>query len=134
MNLRKRQSGQLMLIVLGTLFLGGGAATGVFVSGKTIDSIRRDVKALRLDTHRQEEVFALLDRWATIADSTSDDLPEYASALMDLVRQHDATHADFQEALERQRVAFREAEGELLPLRDQLRATLSREEWNRLFQ
>jgi len=134
MNLHKRQSGQLMLIILGTLFLGGGTATGVFVSGKTIDSIRRDVKALRLDAHRQEEVFALLDRWTAIADSASDDLPEYASALMDLVGRHDATHADFQQVFERQRVAFREAEGELLPLRDRLRATLSRDEWNRLFQ
>lgn len=134
MNLHKRQSGQLMLIVLGTLFLGGGTATGVFVSGKTIDSIRRDVKAIRLDTHRQEEVIALLDHWVAIADSASDALPEYASALMDLVRRQDATRVDFQRVLERQRVAFREAEGELLPLRDQLRTTLSRDEWNRLFQ
>jgi len=134
MNLHKRQSGQLMLIVLGTLFLGGGTATGVFVSGKTIDSIRRDVKAIRLDAHRQEEVIALLDHWVAIADSASDALPEYASALMDLVRRQDATRVDFQRVLERQRVAFREAEGELLPLRDQLRTTLSRDEWNRLFQ
>jgi len=123
-----------MLIVLGTLFLGGGAATGVFVSGKTIDSIRREVKTLRLDTGRKEEVYALLDRWQEIADPASDHLAENARELMDLVRQHDATRADFQQVLERQRVAFTEAEGELLPLRDRLRETLSRDEWNRLFQ
>ena len=123
-----------MLIVLGTLFLGGGATSGVFVSGKTIDSMRREVKALRLETHRQEVVYALLDRWQAIADPASDDMAGYAQALMDLVRQHDATRGDFQEVLERQRVAFGEAERELLPLRDELRATLSRDEWQRLFQ
>jgi hypothetical protein len=62
-KLRQRQRGQLMLIILGTLFLGSGVATGVFVSGKSIKSIRKEVSALQLEAERQAQVYRVLEQW-----------------------------------------------------------------------
>ena len=134
MNLRNRQLGQIMWIILGMLFLGGGAATGVFSTGKSIDSIRKDVKALRLEGARQEHVHALLDRWKEIAEPAGEDFNEYGQLLLDLITRQDASEQDFSAVLARQRGELQQSEDLLLPLRDELRAALEKEEWDRLFQ
>ena len=134
MKLRKRQRGQLMLIILGTLFLGSGVATGVFVSGKSIKSIRKEVAALQLEADRQDRVYRVLEQWEAIADPATDELRRYARDLMDLISRHESTKAEFQQVMLRQREEFREAEDLLLPLREELRATLDRDEWEQLFR
>jgi hypothetical protein len=134
MNLRTRQLGQIMWIILGTLFLGGGAATGVFSAGKSIDSIRKDVKALRLEGARQEQVYALLNRWEAIAGPAGEDFNEYGQVLLDLITRQDASKQDFNAVLERQREELKQSEDLLLPLRDELRSALDKEEWDGLFR
>lgn len=134
MSLRGRQHGQIMLIILGTLFLGAGAATGVFTSGKSIDSIRKEVGRMHLEVARRERVYELLDRWEEIAEPAHRGFDEYGQALLDLVARHDATAADFQAVLKRQRDELKQSEGQLLPLRGALRETLNEDEWKRLFQ
>jgi hypothetical protein len=127
-KLRQRQRGQLMLIILGTLFLGSGVATGVFVSGKSIKSIRKEVSALQLEAERQAQVYRVLEQWEAIAEPATDELRGYARELMDLISGHD------QQLMLRQREEFREAEDRLLPLREELRATLDKDEWDQLFR
>jgi len=131
---RGRQRGQIMLIILGTLFLGAGAATGVFSSGKSIESIRKEVGRMHLEAARQERVYDLLDRWEEIAEPAQRGFEEYGQALLDLVARQDATAADFQAVLGRQRDELKRSEGQLLPVREALRETLSEDEWRRLFQ
>ncbi len=134
MKLRQRQRGQLMLIILGTLFLGSGVATGVFVSGKSIKSIRKEVSALQLEAERQAQVYRVLEQWEAIAEPATDELRGYARELMDLISGHESTRAEFQQLMLRQREEFREAEDRLLPLREELRATLDKDEWDQLFR
>ena len=134
MSPRGRQRGQIMLIILGTLFLGAGAATGVFTSGKSIGSIRKEVGRMHLEAARQERVYDLLDRWEEIAEPAQRGFEEYGQALLDLVARQDATAADFQAVLGRQRDELKRSEGQLLPVREALRETLSEDEWRRLFQ
>jgi len=134
MRSRGRQRGQIMLIILGTLFLGAGAATGVFSTGKSIESIRKEVGRMRLDEARQERVYDLLDRWEGIAEPAHSGFDEYGQALLDLVARQDATAADFQAVLERQRDELKRSEGQLLPVREALRETLDEDQWRQLFQ
>ena len=134
MNLRNRQFGQIMWILLGTLFLGGGVATGVFSAGKSIDSIRKEVKALRLEEGRQDHIYALLDRWKAIAEPAGKDFGDYGQEVLDLVARQDASKQDFDAVLARQRDELQQSEDLLLPLRDELRAALDKEEWDHLFQ
>jgi hypothetical protein len=53
---------------------------------------------------------------------------------MDLISGHESTRAEFQQLMLRQREEFREAEDRLLPLREELRATLDKDEWDQLFR
>ena len=134
MTLRSRQRGQLMLIILGTLFLGSGVATGVFTSGKTIKSMRKEVKSLQIEDPRREQVLATLDRWEAIAQPAGEGYGRYGESLLELIRRQDSSQAEFEEVLDRQRGELRSAEDRLLPLRDELRALLDEKEWNQLFR
>jgi len=123
-----------MLIILGTLFLGSGVATGVFTSGKSIKSLRKEVKSLQIEDPRQDQVLAILDRWEAIARPAGEEYGRYGTALMELMRRQNASQADFGEVLERQRGELQGTESKLLPLRDELRALLDENEWNQLFR
>lgn len=134
MRQRGRQRGQVMLIILGSLFLGGGAVTGAFVAGKSIESLKKDARRLEIGETRRAEVLDLFDRWDAISGPAVNDFEDYGRALLDLVQQKQASPTDFDDLMESQRTSAREAEDRLLPLRDELRATLSREEWGQLFR
>jgi hypothetical protein len=134
MNRRSHQRGQIMLIILGTLFLGAGAATGVFTSGKSIESMRKDVRGLQLDAIRQQRIYDLLDRWEDIADPAAQGFEAYGESLLALMRRQNASREEFEAVLGRQRSELAEAERRLLPLRDEMRAALTEEQWNQLFR
>ena len=134
MNARRRQHGPIMLIILGTLFLGAGAATGIFTSGKSIESLRKEVGKMQLDEPRRDRVHELLDQWEAIAEPASHGFDEYGQAVLGLVARQDASREEFQSVLNRQREELELTEGKLLPVREALRETLEEEEWNRLFQ
>ena len=122
-----------MLIILGTLFFGSGIATGVFTSGKSIRSLRKEVKSLQIEDTRQQQVLAALDRWEVIASPAGEEYGRYGIELLKLMRRQQSSPSDFEEILERQRRELQNTEDQLLPLRDELRALLEEKEWNRLF-
>jgi ribosomal protein L16 Arg81 hydroxylase len=134
MKSRRRQRGQVMLIILGALFLGAGAGTGIFASGKSIESLRKEVGKMQLDEPRREHVHELLDQWEAIAEPAHQEFDEYGQTLLGLVAQRDASREEFQSVLGRQREELELTEAQLLPLREALRAALDEEEWKRLFQ
>jgi uncharacterized protein YneF (UPF0154 family) len=111
MNHLNRQHGQVLMIIFASLFLGGGIATGVFSSGKSIKSLQKTARSM-----------------------TQRSLKSHTRALLDLIGNQGSTQAQFDELLLRHRAALLEAENELLPLRDELRSTLDQQEWARLFR
>lgn len=133
MKQRRHQRGQIMLIILGSLFLGGGAVTGAFATGQPLKSLRKEVQQLDIGSDRSDEVLALFDRWEAISGPAVKDFEDYGQALLALLREQQSSPARFHDLMERQRASTREAEDRLLPLRDELRATLTRPEWDRLF-
>lgn len=134
MKQRRQQRGQIMLIILGSLFLGSGAATGTFATGQSTQSLRKAVGQLALPTARRDEVLGLFDRWEAVSGEAVGDFEDYGQALLKLLREQTASPAEFHELMERQRVSARDAEDRLLPLRDEFRAALTRSEWDRLFR
>jgi hypothetical protein len=129
-----RQRGQIMLIFLGTLFLGSGVVTGVFTSGKSIKSIRQEARAMHLESDRRERVLTILDAWEEMAEPAGQSYVKFGKELVDLVRKQSTTQAEFQTLLDQERAELQHNQDMLLPLRDELRATLSEDEWNRLLK
>ena len=122
-----------MLIILGSLLLGGGAAIGTFASGKSVKSLRKDVQKMQIEETRRNEVLRLFDRWEAVSGPALEDFEAYGQAMLELMRQQQASTDQFRDLMDRQRDSARDAEDRLLPLRDELRATLTRAEWARLF-
>jgi Spy/CpxP family protein refolding chaperone len=133
MRHRRFQRGQIMLIILGSLLLGGGAAIGTFASGKSVKSLRKDVQKMQIEETRRNEVLRLFDRWEAVSGPALEDFEAYGQAMLELMRQQQASTDQFRDLMDRQRDSARDAEDRLLPLRDELRATLTRAEWDRLF-
>lgn len=122
-----------MLIILGSLFIGGSAVTGVFATGQSFKSLREEVRQLDIGASRREEVLGLFERWEAISGPAVKDFEDYGQALLALLREQQAPPAEFHDLMEHERQSAREAEDRLLPLRDKLRAALTRPEWDRLF-
>jgi len=133
MKQRRHQRGQVMLIILGSLFLGGGAVTGAFATGQSLKSIRKEVRHLDIAASRRDGVLDLVDRWEAISGPAVEDFEDYGQALLALLRDQQASPSQFHDLMERQRQSARAAEERLLPLRDELRAALTRSEWDQLF-
>jgi hypothetical protein len=134
MNHLNRQHGQVLMIIFASLFLGGGIATGVISSGKSIKSLQKTVRSMALEESRRDAVLAILDRWQGIAEPPQRSLKTHTRAFLDLIGNQGSTQAQFDELLLQHRAALLEAEKELLPLRDELRSTLDQQEWARLFR
>jgi hypothetical protein len=133
MRHRRFQRGQIMLIILGSLLLGGGAAIGTLASGKSVKSLRKDVQKMQIEETLRNEVLRQFDRWEAVSGPALEDFEAYGQAMLELMRQQQASTDQFRDLMDRQRDSARDAEDRLLPLRDELRATLTRAEWDRLF-
>ena len=60
----KKQRGQLLIIYLTTLFIGGSSvALGVLATGQSIKQIEKNVKTHVLDPSKQQQSLALLKQW-----------------------------------------------------------------------
>ncbi len=128
-----RQRGQVLILLLGGLFFGGGIAAGLLSTGQPLKDIEKRAKAMPLDETRSEQVLDLVDTWKEISKPTWKTRGEPADEIVRLVGERGATREQFLAEFDRLRSAMDAAQDQVLPIREQLRDTLSRDEWNRLF-
>ena len=62
--MKRNQSGQVLIILLGSLLMGGaGASAALLLTGKTASEIRKDALSMVEDPERRDEIKAVLGRW-----------------------------------------------------------------------
>lgn len=128
-----RQRGQVLILLLGGLFLGGGIAAGLLTTGQPLKDIEKRAKALPLDEVREQRVLELMDAWKDVSKPAWKTRGEPADEIVRLVGERSATREQFLAEFDRLRAAMDAAHEQVLPIREQLRDTLSRDEWNALF-
>jgi hypothetical protein len=134
MNTIRRQRGQVLVIIVGTLFLGGaGLATGVLSSGDTLKSMKKNIKALNLADSREDQALDVLKRWKKAAKPVWKAHSKKGDEILDLLEDQYTTEIELRELFAEQADNTADATVQVEGNRDDQRANLSKNEWDRVF-
>jgi hypothetical protein len=93
---RSAQKGQVLIILLGAMFLGGSAATiQTMATGKSIDTLESDVKRVVKDPGRAQAAVKILEQWKTEGTAFWKAQESHQEAIHGLIERHDATREEF---------------------------------------
>ena len=134
MNTLRKQRGQVLVILVGALFLGGaGMAAGVMASGDSLKQIEKSIKSLKLDDAREDQALDVLKRWKKAAKPVHKAHSKTSDELMDLLKDQYTSAEALAEVFTEQAERTASAEVQVVAFRDELRSILSEAEWNRVF-
>lgn len=128
-----KQRGQILIIYLTTLFVGGSSlALGILATGKPIKELEKGVKAHVLDSDRQIQSLALLDKWNDQGESLRQEYQQQRERLLDLIKDHDAKLSSFETEMKQLLAMDESTATTLLDIQYELRNSLTRSEWKNI--
>jgi hypothetical protein len=133
MKLRHAQRGQVLVIVLGALFLGGGMAAGALSSGSTLKQLGKDIKALELDESREDRALDVLKRWQKSVKPMWKTHSKRTDEVIELLEDQYTTAETIREIFQLQSGDMADAELVVLGYREELRTVLGKDDWERVF-
>jgi len=133
--MRHRQSGQVLIILLGgTLLLGGSALVAAeFLTGKSTAELRRQSLAMTEDEAHRERIEDLFRRWEKEAKGADEARAKNQKALRALMQKHDAKPGDSEAAFAEVDAIDGRGINAALDMRFALRGQLTAEQWRTLF-
>ena len=134
MHSRSTQRGQILIIVLGAILLGGAVmAAGVFGTGRSLDDLDKAVKKDIADDTRRDAARKVIDQWSTDVKAFLKESGNRQKTVMKLMRRHDATRPNFEAIVAEQELAGAAIDQRAIEHRFALKEQLSREEWANIF-
>ena len=133
MNTVRRQRGQVLVIIFGAMLLGGGLAAGVFTSGTALKDMKKEIKKLDLDADREKQALDILKGWKEAVEPGWKAHEKRVDEFFSLLEKQHTPAATLEALFAEQSGDAAEAEAKVLMLRDELRTTLTRDEWARVF-
>jgi hypothetical protein len=133
MNGLQRQRGQVLVIIVGTLFLGGSLSAGIISSGKALKAMKSDIEALQLDEPREDRALDVIKRWKAAAKPVLKTHAKQSDEILELLMDQYTTAEALTVKFSAQNENNANADSQVLALREELRSILSKEEWNRVF-
>lgn len=132
--MKRNQSGQVLILLFGSLLMGGsGVAAGLFLTGKSSSDLRSDALEIVADEDRRDKIKKVLKAWEHEVKRMEKTRDLNVDKMIALLQRHDATPTDFDPLF----ASFDELEvhafDTALAMRFALREQLSAEEWRRLF-
>jgi hypothetical protein len=130
----RKQSGQLLIIYLTTLFVGGSTLTlGVLATGQPVKELEKNVKAHVVDKERQQQALLLLGQWQDEGKALKKEYQKQRDSLLELLKQHDADRLAFESAVDKILKMDQKTSTRMLDIQYGLRDTLTQEEWSKVF-
>jgi hypothetical protein len=132
---RPRSRGQVLIILLGALWLGGAASMvgGVLLTGMGTDEIDEALESKVADPARRTAARAVLERWEKDAARFVEEIAKESAAMEKLFKAQDAERAAIEERTRRVDALADEAVRKVLDHRFELRELLTAAEWTDTF-
>ena len=133
MRLSRYQHGQILIIYLTTLFVGGSSlALGILSTGKPLKDLAKSVKVHVTDNERQRQVLDLLEQWEDEGKEKQKVYRKQREHLLDLVKDHATNRAQFDNQLEQLLEMDTANSRRLLDIQYGLRDNMTESEWNQV--
>lgn len=125
------RNGQVLIILLGALFLGGGAASVlVFVQGQSPRAIREAVKKVVSDDKRRDAALTILEDWEKGNKEQEKELKEERAELVKIMERHDAKREEADLVAAKLDQSMQAMARSFLDMRFGVRNQLTKEEWD----
>ena len=129
-----KQRGQILIIYLTSLFIGGSSlAVGMLATGKTIKDLEKGVKSHVTEPERQEKALSLLEQWGKEGKQLQKTYKAQRETLLDLIKQYDAEKSSFQSSIREAVTTDSSTSKRLLDIQYALRENMTKKEWDRVF-
>ena len=128
-----RQSGQILIIYLTTLFVGGSSlAVGVIAAGKSIDDLMKSAEVVIADSDREKQAMDLFNQWQEEGKSIKEDYSGQRERLLSLIKDHSAKKESFETEIEQLLAFDQSASQRILDIQYELRKTMTKSEWDKV--
>jgi hypothetical protein len=132
--MKRKQTGQVLIVLFGTLLMGGsGLAAGLFLTGKTSKEIRKEALRIVADEHRRDEIKTVLKNWEHEVKQLDKTRQQRVDGLVALIERHEVEPVDFEPVFADFDKAEAEAFATTLAMRFTLREQLTAEQWREIF-
>jgi len=132
---RRARRGQVLIILVGSMFLMGGSslAVGILFSGKTTSQIDKAIDQHVKDEARRKQAKSVVEAWKKDTEADINATEKHQEELIKLMVPHDTTRAQLDARVEDLDVAVGAGVKRVLARRDDLRGILTAEEWRAVF-
>ena len=134
MNAFAKQSGQILIIYLTTLFVGGSSVVlGTLATGKPIKEIEKSIKTHITEPSRQQQLLTLLKQWKVEGKQQQKLYSKQRKTLLGLIKNHAADTSAFKSKTVELLDMDKRTAKRLLDIQYGLRENMTREEWDKIF-
>lgn len=131
---RSSSRGQVLIILIGVLFLGGGGLmAGLFAYGASIKELKSRVKHVVVDEARARAAMEQLAAYEKQMDRVQKHASGAQKEVLALFKRQDARSEEFAAAFARVDAATAGVDVEFLAVRHELKTHLRPEEWAKIF-
>ena len=128
------QSGQVLIILLSAIFLGGATTTiTTFIQGHSAKDVKKAVKKEVADDSRKDEILELIDTWNKEKKKHDKEVKKGRKSILKVIKRYDWTREELQQASSRLDEAIWKIDRSYLDLRFNLKEKITRDEWNAIY-
>lgn len=125
------QSGQILIILLGSLFLGGGAASVlVFVQGQSPKEMREAVKKVVSDDKRKDAALTIIEDWEKGKKEPEKEFQKERAQLVKILKRHDAKREEADLVAAKLDASILATDRSFLDMRFGVKDRLTKDEWD----
>jgi uncharacterized membrane protein YgaE (UPF0421/DUF939 family) len=125
------QGGQVLIILLGVMFLGGGAASVIaFVQGQSPKEMKEAVKKVVSDDKRRDAVLTVIEAWEKGKKEQDKEFKKGQEQLVQIMKRHDAKREEADRVAAKLDESIRDLDRSFLEMRFRAKDQLTKEEWD----
>lgn len=128
-----KQRGQILIILFGSMFLGGAASVTTFVEGSSTKDVKKAIKKIVPDETRKDELLTLIKQWDKQHKKTRKQVKKEQKALLKVLTSYDGSRDQVQHAADILNESIDDEDKVFLDLKYSMREKLTKEEWEQFW-
>jgi hypothetical protein len=124
-----RERGQLLILLAGWLFFGGGASSALIVYDRPASEMKKVIKRVIPDADRRDAILSDLSRWKSGQKKQDKEASSDRKELFKTLRRKDAERSDAEPIMAKLDETFLKMDRNFLDLRFRVKEQVSSAEW-----
>ncbi|HXH94334.1 MAG TPA: hypothetical protein VNN25_22345 [Thermoanaerobaculia bacterium] len=124
-----RQRGQILILLAGWLFFGGGASSALVVYDRPAKEMKKVIKRVITDADRRDVILSDLSRWKSGQKKLDKEASSDRKELLKTLRRKDAERSEAEPIMAKLDETFLKMDRNFLDLRFRVKEQVSSAEW-----